>query len=79
MRLVEGAVVSHTRVTFTADITVEDRDISLAGGVEQAVQNEIGPSGAQVIKVTEVAAFPTIRCPKCGATSPCENYGPGCP
>lgn len=27
----------------------------------------------------EIKAHVRIRCPKCGATSPCMNYGPGCP
>jgi hypothetical protein len=47
-----------TRIEFKADIVLKDEEIDAAGGLEQAVQNEIGPSGARLIRVTTIAEGP---------------------
>jgi hypothetical protein len=48
-----------TRIKFKADIVLEDEEIDAAGGLEQAVQNEIGPIGARLIRITGIAEGPT--------------------
>ncbi len=44
----------RTRIEFKAEIVLEDQEIDRAGGLEQAVQNEIGPAGAMLVRVTGI-------------------------
>lgn len=44
-----------TLIEFEAQITLEDEEIDDAGGLEQAVQNEIGPTGAVLVRVTGIS------------------------
>jgi hypothetical protein len=50
-----------TRIEFEADIVLADEEIDAAGGLERAVQNMIGPSGARLIQVTSIAEGPVAR------------------
>lgn len=50
--------MSQTRITFEATIVLQDDEIDGAGGLEQAVQNEIGPAGGVLVRVTDIADYP---------------------
>lgn len=44
-----------TRIEFEAEITLTDDEIDGQGGLEQAVQNEIGHTGAVLVRITHIS------------------------
>lgn len=43
-----------TRIAFEAEITLTDDEIDGQGGLERAVQNEIGHTGAVLVRITRI-------------------------